>query len=201
MYVLTKAATVFRANEATSDEAIVALLCARQAGDDDELFACLYRRHYSRIFALAYGMTGRRERAEDLTQEIFLRAHEQLESFKNQSSFATWFHRLAVNCCLNHCRRERWQWRTASVDDAPELYAADSLERDLLQRQIQTQVRLALLSLKPKLRVLIVMKEIENLSYEEMARRLDCSSGTIASGLNRARTLLARKLEALKGKI
>ena len=71
----------------------------------------------------------------------------------------------------------------------------------LLQHQVRTHVRQALLTLKPEMRVLIVMKEIEGLSYEEIAERLDCSMGTIASRLSRARKLLARKLENLKGKI
>ena len=71
----------------------------------------------------------------------------------------------------------------------------------LLQHKVQVQVRQALLTLKPEMRVLVVMKEIEGLSYEEIAERLNCSIGTVASRLSRARRLLARKLENLKGKI
>jgi RNA polymerase sigma-70 factor (ECF subfamily) len=201
--VLTEAAILCFADEATSDEELVALIIARRK--DQFLFSHLYQRYHAKTFALAYGMAGCRARAEDMTQEIFLRAYERLETFHGQASFATWFYRLAVNCCLNHCRRERAQRRVANIDeaDAPlvSVNGDEEIEQIVLQRQIQRQVRQALLSLNPQMRLLIVMKGIENLSYAEMAERLECSTGTVASKLNRARRLLARKLESLKGKI
>lgn len=200
MYVLTET-LLAPCEEFARDEEIVTLIVGR--GGDELLFARLYRKHFGRIFALAYGMTGRRDAAEDLTQEIFLRAHNRLETFDKRASFATWLHRIAVNHCLNHCRRERWRRREANIQETESLAPVDisCVERRLLEQQIQTQVRAALMSLKPKLRLLIVMKDVEGLSYEEMAERLNCSTGTIASSLSRARKLLARKLEGLKGKI
>ena len=202
MYVLTQAVEVFDGEELREDEQLVARTCAGESA----LFAQLYRRFYARTFALAYGMTGRREAADDLTQEIFLRAYERLGNYHGRSSFATWFYRLAVNHCLNYCRRERRHQHVVSdADDGPSsLFVSGAEERmaaNLLQRQVQAQVRQALLTLKPEWRVLLVLKEIEGLSYEEIAEQLNCSTGSVASGLSRARQLLARKLENLKGKI
>jgi len=202
MYVLTQAVEVFDGEELREDEQLVARICAGESA----LFAQLYRRFYARTFALAYGMTGRREAADDLTQEIFLRAYERLGNYHGRSSFATWFYRLAVNHCLNYCRRERrHQYVASDANDGPSsLFVSGAEERmaaNLLQRQVQAQVRQALLTLKPEWRVLLVLKEIEGLSYEEIAEQLNCSTGSVASGLSRARQLLARKLENLKGKI
>jgi RNA polymerase sigma-70 factor (ECF subfamily) len=204
MYVLTQTAEALDYEAAGEDERLV----ARIAAGERALFTQLYALYYPRTFALAFGMTGRREQADDMTQEIFLRAYERLASFNGRSSFATWFYRLAVNQSLNYCRRERRHKGSVSdsedvesLVDATGSGAGAGMDAALLQQQLQTQVRLALLTLKPEMRVLVVLKEIEGLSYEEIAERLDCSMGTVASGLSRARKMLARKLENLKGKI
>jgi RNA polymerase sigma-70 factor, ECF subfamily len=204
MYVLTQAAEALDYEITGEDELLVARICAGERA----LFAQLYRRYYSRAFALAFGMTARREEADDVTQEVFMRAYERLNSYQGDSSFATWFYRLAINHCLNYCRRERRHHKPlVKLDDAesPPFTATPGAEAHmaahLLQHQVQVQVRQALLTLKPEMRLLVVMKEIEGLSYEEIAERLNCSIGTVASRLSRARKLLARKLENLKGKI
>jgi RNA polymerase sigma-70 factor, ECF subfamily len=203
MYVLTQAAEALDYETTGEDEHLVARICAGERA----LFAQLYRRYYARAFALAFGMTARREEADDVTQEIFMRAYERIDTYRGGSSFATWFYRLAVNHCLNYCRRERRHTSLVNVDDAEgaSFISANGAEShmadNLLQHQVQVQVRQALLTLKPEMRVLVVMKEMEGLSYEEIAERLGCSTGTVASRLSRARRLLARKLENLKGKI
>ncbi|HEX8776360.1 MAG TPA: sigma-70 family RNA polymerase sigma factor [Pyrinomonadaceae bacterium] len=201
MYVLTQTAEALDYEAEREDEQLVARICAGERS----LFTQLYGLYYPRTFALAFGMTGRREQADDMTQEIFLRAYERLSSYNGRSSFATWFYRLAVNQSLNYCRRERRHKGSISeAEDVENLVGASGsgrMEAALLQQQVQAQVRQALLTLKPEMRVLIVLKEIEGLSYEEIAERLDCSMGTVASGLSRARKMLGRKLENLKGKI
>jgi RNA polymerase sigma-70 factor (ECF subfamily) len=179
-----------------TDEELVGLILAGQG----DVFAEIYQRYYSRAFRLAYGMTGNRESAEDLTQEIFLRTYRKIGLFKGESGFSTWFYRLAVNISLNYRRRER---NRASEDVADmDLLVAPGpprqMESKIYQKQIQGQVQRALLSLKPKWRVIVILKDIEGLSYEEIAERVNCSTGTIASRLNRARKLLAQKLSHLK---
>lgn len=203
MYVLTEVADIVLGEDELQDESIV----ARISAGERRLFGVLYQRYRIRTFALAFGMTGQREQAEDLTQEIFLRVYERLGTFQGQAKFATWFYRIALNQCLNHCRDERRRRRTVtSANDGQatvlvELRAVEGADASLLRKEIQQQLRSALLSLKPEIRVLLLLKEIEGLSYEEIAERLECSTGTVASRLSRGRTLLARKLESLKGKI
>jgi RNA polymerase sigma-70 factor, ECF subfamily len=203
MYVLTELADVdLEADDELQDESIVARITT-----GERLFGLLYERYRNRTFALAFGMTGEREQAEDLTQEIFLRVYERLSTFQGQAKFATWYYRIALNQCLNYCRNERRRRRTIANPDIGqatafvELRVVEQADATLLRKEIQHQLRSALLSLKPELRLLLLLKEIEGLSYEEIAERLECSPGTVASRLSRGRKLLARKLESLKGKI
>jgi RNA polymerase sigma-70 factor (ECF subfamily) len=203
MYVLSELADIdLEADDEPQDETIVARI---RTGE--RLFGLLYERYRTRTFALAFGMTGQREQAEDLTQEIFLRVYQRLNTFQGQAKFSTWFYRIALNQCLNHCRNERRRRQTvANPDDGQatvlvELRVVEQADATLLQKELQHQIRSALLSLKPEVRVLLLLKEIEGLSYEEIAERLECSPGTVASRLSRARRLLARKLESLKGRI
>lgn len=184
--------------ETTTDEGLV----AQVLGGEADVFAELYQRYYTRAYRLAYGMTGHRGAAEELTQEIFMRVYERLHLFRGESRFATWFYRLAVNQSLNYRRRERSERykETAGEKELDYLMSEQpGIEADLMQKQIQLQVHRALLGLKPKLRLMVILKDIEGLSYEEIATRTNCSTGTVASRLNRARKLLARKLEHLKG--
>jgi len=170
------------------------------AGGLRESFALLYMRYYSRTFRLAYGMTANRETSEDLTQEIFIRAFQKLSQFNFQSSFTTWFYRLALNHCLNY--RQRKISRDVQIFDSElqsELSLPGAMEGDIFREQLQGHIHKALLTLKPRLRLILILKDIEGLSYAEVAERLEISQGTVASRLNRARKLLALKLEHLRG--
>jgi RNA polymerase sigma-70 factor (ECF subfamily) len=182
--------------ESRTDEELVEVFLAGQ----EEVFAHIYERYYSRAYRMAYAMTGRHEAAEDLVQEIFMRAYQKLNQFGRQSSFSTWFYRLAVNRSINYRHERRRENERAFVD--PETVAAEGafaeVEAKIFQKQVQDQIHTALLALKPRLRMTVILKEIEGMRYEEIAERMNCSMGTIASRLNRARKLLAQKLEHLK---
>ena len=179
-----------------TDEELVEVALAGQA----EGFRELYDRFYSRAYRLAYGMTGRHDLAEDLTQEIFMRAYEKLEKYERKSSFSTWFYRLAVNCSLNSRKRTGKESQVpAEAETAlPHAESHTGMESSVLRQQVQSQINRALLSLKPKMRVIVILKDIEGLNIAEIAERLNCSTGTVASRLFRARDLLARKLEHLR---
>jgi len=182
----------------STDEELVTLILA----GDEQAFAELYERYHSRAYRLAYAMTGRHEAAEDLMQEIFLRLYEKLSRFSWQARFSTWFYRLAVNRCLNYRQREQIEAEEMLADDrrtTQPIGGLNQMEARILQQQISDQVHRALLSLKPRLRLTVILKEIEGLNYAEIAERMGCPEGTVASRLNRARKLLARKLEHLKG--
>lgn len=179
-----------------TDEELVESALAGQA----EAFRELYDRFYSRAYRLAYGMTGRHDLAEDLTQEIFMRAYQKLDKYQQRSSFATWFYRLAVNSSLNSRMREKREHHEniESQTALPVSLSCKPVETGILRQQVQEQINRALLSLKPRMRIIVILKDIEGLNIAEIADRLNCSKGTVASRLFRARDLLAQKLEHLR---
>lgn len=176
-----------------SDEELVEAALANDAA----AFALLYQRYYTRTYRIAYGMTGRREAAEDLTQDVFIKAMRKLGQFNRRSSFSTWFYRLSVNCCLNH-HRVKWNRDEELTDDCQPLRASE--DEGILQKEMQAHLHKALLSLKPESRLVILLKDVEGLSYEEIALRMNCPVGTVGTSLSRARKLLAQKLGHLRGK-
>lgn len=184
------------ADERPTDEELARLV----SGGQVEVFAQLYDRYFARAYRLAWNMTGQRAAAEEMTQEIFLRAWQKIGQFRGESSFGTWFYRLAVHCCLNSRKRvsSLEQDELMAVERVPQPAALPQVEAGLRQRELHGAVQRALLSLKPEWRLIIILKDIEELSYEEIAARLGCSTGTVASRLNRSRALLARKLAYLR---
>jgi RNA polymerase sigma-70 factor, ECF subfamily len=182
-------------DERTDEELVEAALA-----DEGAAFALIYERYYSRTYRIAYGMTGRREAAEDLTQDVFVRAMRKLGQFNRRSSFSTWFYRLTVNCCLNHHRVKSNAHEALTDDLRPATAPARAEDEGVLRKEMQAHLHRALLSLKPESRLMILLKDVEGLSYEEIALRLSCPVGTVGSSLNRARRALAQKLGHLRGK-
>lgn len=178
-----------------SDEEIIRLIIA----GDSEKFSTIYKRHFLRIYRIAYRMTGNNESAKDLTQEIFIRAYENLSKFNFRSSFFTWFYRLAHNYSLNYRykdnRRENQMPEEIFKFDA---YHKNEVEENLFKHQLQEQIHKALLTLKPKLRLVIILRDIEGLTYEEVAEQMNLSPGTVASRLSKARSILAGRLAHLR---
>lgn len=189
-------------DDVITDEELIELVVAGQG----EVFARLYERYHLRAYRLAWGMTGQREAAEDLTQEIFLRAYQKLGQFRGEASFATWFYRLAINCCLQS--RQRARKNLAETVEATELIRlldgrdtnAHVTEAAVLQQETQAIIQKALLSLKPDLRMVVILRNLEELSYDEIAERMNCSIGTVGTWLHRAHKLLATKLADLRKK-
>ncbi|MCI0388016.1 MAG: RNA polymerase sigma factor [Acidobacteria bacterium] len=163
----------------------------------------LYECYKVKVYSLAIYLTGDAEMAKDLTQEIFLKVFRDLHAFRFESSFSSWLYRLATNTCLNalRSRRTRHEVCIEEVLGTPaEIDADSSLEQQQVNRSIQRAVRQAILSLKPPLRAVVVLRYIEHLSYGDIAEVLSCSEGTVASRLNRAHRLLERKLRSGEGK-
>ena len=181
-----------------TDEQIVAQVVA---GNTDA-FRILFERYHSKAFGLAFGMTGRTDLADDLVQEIFISVFKGLNGFRSEAKFGTWFYRIATNCSLNFIRRPWWR-RGQSIDEpeARQVQAVDDIEKEVRIREIQQDVRRALLSLKPHLRAVVVLGDIDGLTHKEIAEALQLKLGTVESRLHRARKLLARKLKHLKGQI
>jgi RNA polymerase sigma-70 factor (ECF subfamily) len=148
----------------------------------------LYEHYHGRIHRLMLRMVGR-EDAQDLSQQVFLRILQTIHQFKGQSRFETWLYRVAVNEALQHLRR-RSRKRTAPLEYEPADHSPSptrhSEEEELLEQ--------ALARLDPELRSLFLLREVEQLSYREIAAILDMNEGTVGSRLNRARELLQHRL-------
>jgi RNA polymerase sigma-70 factor, ECF subfamily len=181
------------------NEELVRACQGRNAEAQRELYEC-YKRQ---VHSLAIYMVGDPAMAEDLTQEIFLKVFRDLHSFRFESSFSSWLYRLATNTCLN-ALRNRHSRREVDIDavaGTPVLDSGDSLDQQRMDQQVRQAVEKAILSLKPALRAVVVLRYIENLSYSEIAEILSCSVGTVASRLSRAHRLLAVRLRSFQGMV
>lgn len=154
------------------------------------------REHSTRVYRLAYRLTGNRADAEDLTQEVFLRVFRSLSTYQ-PGTFEGWLHRITTNLFLDQARR-RGRVRMETLGDAAELLPASveggSPERRFEHANLDLDVQAALDALSPEFRAAVVLCDIEGLSYEEIATTLGVSMGTVRSRIHRAR---ARLREAL----
>ena len=187
---------------ATSDEQIV----ERALAGDAEAFGEIVRRWERRIFALAYGMLGRQEDARDATQETFLAAFRGLRGFRGEAKVSSWLHRIAVNQCITRQRRARVRAETALEDetdrdvasaDAASLItrAHESPAHQVESRERAEIVRRAVGALPPELRQVVLMKEFEELTFQEIADVLDLPMSTVKSRLYTALQQLRMRLE------
>ena len=190
-----------------------ALLVDRVKHGDLRAFEMLVVKYQRRIERLIGRMVRDVDLVQDIAQETFIRAYRALPQFRGESAFYTWLYRIAVNTAkkaLVELKRDPLVSESSrvSADDGDEtsrveneLSDGETPEALLASKEVAAAVNSAIEALSDDLRQAITLREIEGLSYEEIAERLNCSTGTVASGLSRARQLLARKLENLKGKI
>lgn len=163
-------------------------------------FELLYQANQKRVFSVALNFFGgRREPAEDVTQQVFLKIFKKLEGFRAEAELKTWIYRMTVNACIDEQRKTRGFFSLENFFG--ELRAKKTPDFKLEQREVSEEVRRAIGELKPKFRLPVMLKYSEGLSYEEIAKILDCSVGTVSSRLNRGHKMLARKLKHLKNKI
>ena len=162
----------------------------RAAAGDQDAFERLYRGHVGRVYSLALRLAGPAE-AEDLTQEVFIRAWTKLGTFKGEAQFGTWLHRLAVNHILS--RRgvlKRWQERHASGDTLLGRLLAPKLRSSGERLDLEEAMRL----LPSRAKQVFVLYDVEGYGHEEIAEALGVSVGTSKSQLHRARMLLRDRL-------
>ncbi len=176
-------------------------LVERAARGDREAFGALVQRHQDRVFNLSYQVVRNREDALDVAQEAFVKAFASLSSFKGDASFTTWMHRIVVNLAID-CLRRRRRGDATSYDDrvaVPEEgdvgpAAPENPETTLGARQVRSLLSRGLEALPPTHRAVLVLREIEGLSYEEIARAVGCNLGTVMSRLFYARRKLQKAL-------
>lgn len=172
---------------------------------DLQAFRRLVERYESRIYTLACSIIGDREAARDAAQEAFVRAYQALPGFRGQSGFYTWLYRITVNTCLNAAHKERRRLDRTSLDAlleageiSPEALFGDTPgETDLERSELQEGIQAVLNNLSPHHRAVVVLKDIEGLSQEEIAEALGCSVGTVKSRLSRARARLKELLRPI----
>jgi len=192
------------------------LVEACRAGDR-RAFQELVMRYQRKVFALAYGFLRNQEDALDVVQESFVKVHRYLGNFEEKSSFYTWLYRIVVNLCIDHMRRNR-RHKDLEFDDGRRhdgelaimgnellpMFGHDDPGDLLHRKEVLLAVRESLDYLSEKHRAVIVMRELQGMSYEEMANAMGCSKGTIMSRLFHARRnmqrLLKERLEFLQDK-
>ena len=176
-----------------------ALIAACQRGDR-EAFRLLFEAYKDRVYSVAlYFFGGDAAQAADVTQQVFLKLFTKIAQFRAEAEFTTWLYRLTTNACVDEQRKRR---RLTQFDEAAapaRVQRGTAQEERHARREVAERVQTAVAELKPKLRVAILLKYFEGLSYEEMAAVLGCSKGTVASRLNRGHKALARRLGHLRG--
>ncbi|MFN2576943.1 MAG: RNA polymerase sigma factor [Pyrinomonadaceae bacterium] len=181
----------------TDDEQMV----EKALSGDPEAFGEIVRCWERRIFALAFGMLGREEDARDATQETFLAAFKNLRGFRGDAKVSSWLHRIAVNQCITRQRRAKVRGETALEDEAEKNAAVFALPLDASPaRTAETverrqAVRRAVSSLPPDLRQVIVMKEFEELTFQQIADVLELPLSTVKSRLYTALRQLQLRLQ------
>ncbi len=157
-----------------------------------EAFERLYRKHGRRIYALCLRMVGNPQRAEELTQDVFVRAWNSISSFQHRSAFGTWLHRLGVNVVLSDIRSEkRRSSREINQGDLAEL------EREVTGAMPETKMDLevAIGGLPPGAKQVLILHDVEGYRYREIAELTGVAEGTVKSQLSRARRLVREALE------
>lgn len=174
-------------------------IIARVLGGERDAFAELVDAYKTMVYQLALRICGSAEDAQDAAQEAFLRAYSNLSGFRGDSRFSVWLYRLTNNVCIDFCRARRLRPNVSltcqeDADDEPEeLPIADyrwSPEEELERRELRAAIRRGLDTLPPDMRRILVMREIDGLSYEEIGTLLSLGAGTVKSRLFRARKKL-----------
>jgi RNA polymerase sigma-70 factor (ECF subfamily) len=158
----------------------------------------IVRMHWRKVFNVAYKFVGRHDEAEDLAQEIFLKIFKSLATFDRRANFQTWLISVSRNLCIDHYRSVRKERETIDRDvNADDLSPASSDVgplRLMERRDLAQQLRKALNQLPASLKEAVVLRDIQELSYQEIAEQLNLPEGTVKSRINRGRRELARQL-------
>jgi len=174
------------------------VLVDRARRGDERAFAHLLRLHQNRVYDLLVRMLGDRAEAEDVAQEVFVAFHRALPAFRGDSRVSTWLFRIAKNHCLNRLkyRGRRGEGQHVELDalDRAGAEGPETPERTLERAQVNERVQAAIAALPEEQRLVLVLRDIEDLSYEEIAAVLEQPEGTVKSRLHRARLALARRL-------
>jgi RNA polymerase sigma-70 factor (ECF subfamily) len=185
------------AQPATPDSLIEQCLAGDQVAWEQ-----IVRQNWRKVFNVAYKFVGKHDEAEDLTQDIFLKIFKALKTFDRRANFQTWIISISRNLCIDHYRSVRKERQTIARDvDSNDLQPATTDRGPYAQAEhqaLRAQLRQALETLPITLRTAVVLRDLQELSYQEIADRLGLPEGTVKSRINRGRIELAHQLRRLQ---
>ncbi|MDH5298946.1 MAG: sigma-70 family RNA polymerase sigma factor [Desulfobulbaceae bacterium] len=168
---------------------------------DPLAFNRLVQTHQFRIYNLALNYVKTQEEAKDLAQDIFVTVYRSLPTLRDETKFSAWLYQLAINHCRNRYRRLQRQgyFSSSSIDDtfAPELVSTDNPARELEQKEQDNLVRTVIAAMPETEKEILILRDLQELSYEEISEALGLPLGTVKSKLNRARTSFKNRIKLL----
>jgi RNA polymerase sigma-70 factor (ECF subfamily) len=175
---------------------------ARCLDGDQAAWDTIVRQNWRRVFNVAYKFVGRHDQAEDLTQDVFLKLYRSLNTFDRRANFQTWLISVSRNLCIDHYRSSRKEREAVNSDVDPNQLTpvahGPSAHAQLEQRDRVSMLRTALDALPPTLRTAVMLRDIQEKTYQEIAAELRLPEGTVKSRINRGRTELARQIRRLR---
>lgn len=171
---------------------------------DKEAFSVLVRNYQNKVFGLAINIVRNHETADDLAQEIFIKAYQALPRFRFQSEFSTWLYQISINHIRDHLRKHKKEKNDLRLDEIPEISGEEKEASEQMANRQEEEYRKRLLREKleempEKYRLILSLRDIQGLSYEEISKMLKLSAGTVDSRLHRARRHLRKKLAQALG--
>lgn len=170
-------------------------LIERFLSGDEEGFEMLVKKYQNHVVNIVYSLTGETQDADDIAQEVFIKVYKNLGSFSKKAKFSTWLYRITVNTTYNHLKKEK-RYVPSDYRKDSDVFKKIPLE-DLERGELKELIRKSIEKLPFKYRTVIVLKEIEGLSYKEIAKSLGCRIGTVESRLFRARYMLKKILSPI----
>jgi RNA polymerase sigma-70 factor, ECF subfamily len=168
-----------------------------QQGDQEALKE-IFDKYHKKVYRIAYGVVRQREEALDIVQEVFIKLFNSIKNFKGRSHFYTYLYRMVMNTAIDHARKTGKQ-TISSLDQEGSFQPSDDLEkgpeRILLQKELEERVKLAMDKLPAEQRAALIFRDVEGLSYREMAEAMGCSIGTVMSRLHYGRKRIQELLE------
>ena len=196
----------------SSEEQEEAKFVARLVARDESAFNELVVTYQRRVFALVFRMLGRREEAEDLAQEVFVQVFKAIDQFRGDSKLSTWIYRIAVNLCKNRAkylsrRHANDQDDVDAMADRLPFSAAKGVSVGGISRpdelvegmQLEVVVKRAIAQIEPDFREVLILRDVEDMSYEEIAEVTGLADGTVKSRIHRARAQLRALVEKAMG--
>jgi len=190
------------ASDAASPSQEIYPLIERCLVGDQSAWEVIVGLYWRKVFNIAYKFVGRHDEAEDLTQDVFLKLFKSLKTFDRRANFSTWLISVSRNLCIDHYRSVRREREVVNpdvdVNVLPRRSGAGNPQTLLERRDRVATLRAALQKLPPTLRKALVLRDIQELSYQEIAAKLGVPEGTVKSRINRGRTELARHIARIR---